>query len=139
MIKPHQILLRLVRVEGRNDREFLRQKANAGSEDGNGGDEVQGTMIKVCMLAICLSLKWQWIFRISAAATSSRLAAVRRPGSSSKVEIAERLTVVVAHDEARIVVLLVRPRRRKTPWRQLLQQRLGLFQIDASKPSVNQP
>ena len=23
---------------------FLRQKANAGSEDGNGGDEVQGTM-----------------------------------------------------------------------------------------------
>ena len=53
MIKPHQILLRLVRVEGRNDREFLRQKANAGSEDGNGGDEVQGTVIKVCMLAIC--------------------------------------------------------------------------------------
>jgi hypothetical protein len=30
---------------GRNDREFLRQKANAGSEDGNGGDEVQGTVI----------------------------------------------------------------------------------------------
>ena len=29
----------------RNDREFLRQKANAGSEDGNGGDEVQGTVI----------------------------------------------------------------------------------------------
>ena len=45
MIKLHQILLRLVRVEGRNDREFLRQKANAGSEDGNGGDEVQGTVI----------------------------------------------------------------------------------------------
>ena len=30
---------------GRNDREFLRQKANAGSEDGNGGDEVKGTVV----------------------------------------------------------------------------------------------
>ena len=54
MIKPHQILLRVVGVEGRTDREFLWKKANAGSEDGNGGDEVQGTVIKVCMLAICV-------------------------------------------------------------------------------------
>jgi hypothetical protein len=30
----------------RNDREFLREKANARSEDGNGGNEVQGTLIK---------------------------------------------------------------------------------------------
>ena len=35
---------------GRNDREFLRQKANAGSEDGNGGDEVQGTVIRTTKL-----------------------------------------------------------------------------------------
>jgi hypothetical protein len=41
------------------------------------------------MLAI-----WQSIFRISEAATSRGLAAGRRPGASSKVEIAERLTVV---------------------------------------------
>jgi hypothetical protein len=43
----------------------------------------------------------------------SGLAAGRRPGSSSKVEIAERLTVVVADDEASIVVLIDRPGRGK--------------------------
>ena len=33
---------------------FYGKKANAGSEDGNGSDEIQGKVIKVCMLTICL-------------------------------------------------------------------------------------
>jgi hypothetical protein len=37
--------MRLGFFAGPMDREFLRQKANAGSEDGNGGNEVQGTVI----------------------------------------------------------------------------------------------
>ena len=61
------------------------------------------------------------------------LAAGRRPGSSSKVEIAERLTVVVADDEASIVVLI--DRLGSAQWCQSIKQRLRLLQIERVKAS----
>jgi hypothetical protein len=43
----------------------------------------------------------------------SSLAAERRPGSSSKIEIRKRLCGAVAHDEAGVVRLIERPPRRE--------------------------
>ena len=70
----------------------------------------------------------------------SGLAAARRPGSSSKVEIAERLTVVVADDEASIVVLIDRPGRGEARYgANPSSSAFASFRSSVSKPPVNQP
>jgi len=61
-------------------------------------------------------------------------------GSSSKVEIAERLTVVVADDEASIVVLIDRPGRGKARYgANPSSSAFASFRSSVSKPPVNQP
>ena len=63
-----------------------------------------------------------------------------RGSTSSKVEIAERLTVVVAEDEASIVVLIDRPGRREARYGANPScSAFASFRSSVSKPSVNQP
>jgi hypothetical protein len=69
----------------------------------------------------------------------SSLAAERRPGSSSKINVGKLVPVVIAHDKAR-VQLLDGPRRREGLARRQCKRASGLIaRLDGVSAKVNSP